>query len=102
MKLEMRVYNLDVKLELNDDDNFDALEILQGVKNLLDELSNFDNVSFSVMTVPVETDDEKDEDTEDLFVEESQCWDFPESGLDSMGAVVEPIDNNAGNVRTVV
>jgi len=42
MKLEMRVYNLDVKLELNDDDNFDALEILQGVKNLLDELSNFD------------------------------------------------------------
>ena len=53
MKLEMRVYNLDVKLELNDDDNFDALEILQGVKNLLDELSNFDNVALSVMTVPV-------------------------------------------------
>ena len=97
MKLEMRVYNLDVKLELNDDDNFDALEILQGVKNLLDELSNFDNVALSVMTVPAETDEE----TQDLFVEESHGWDFPESGLDSMGAVVEPIDNNAGHVRTV-
>lgn len=98
MKLEMRVYNLDVKLELNDDDNFDALEILQGVKNLLDELSNFDDVTLSVMSVTAAADEE----TEDLYVEESSGWDFPETGLDSMGSVVEPIDNNAGNIRTVV
>jgi hypothetical protein len=98
MKLEMRVYNLDVKLELNDDDNFDALEILQGVKNLLDELSNFDDVTLSVMSVTAAADEE----TEDLYVEESSGWDFPETGLDSMGAVVEPIENNVGNIRTVV
>ena len=98
MKLEMRVYNLDVKLELNDDDNFDALEILQGVKNLLDELSNFDNVALSVMSVTTVADEE----TQDLYVEESSGWDFPDTGLDSMGAVVEPIDNNSGNVRTIV
>jgi len=98
MKLEMRVYNLDVKLELNDDDNFDALEILQGVKNLLDELSNFDDVALSVMSVPAAADEE----TQDLYVEESSGWDFPDTGLDSMGAVVEPIDNNSGHVRTVV
>lgn len=98
MKLEMRVYNLDVKLELNDDDNFDALEILQGVKNLLDELSNFDNVALSVMSVTTVADEE----TQDLYVEESSGWDFPDTGLDSMGAVVEPFDNNSGHVRTIV
>jgi len=98
MKLEMRVYNLDVKLELNDDHNFDALEILQGVKNLLDELSNFDGVALSVVSVPAAADEE----TQDLYVEELSGWDFPETGLDSMGAVVEPFEYNAGNVRTVV
>jgi hypothetical protein len=94
MKLEMRVFDLDVKLDLNDDDNFDALEILQGIKNLLEELSNFDSVVLSVMSVPAETDNK----TDDLYVEESRGWDFPESGLDSMGAVVEPFDNDRSNV----
>ena len=66
MKLEMRIYDLDVRLEINDDDNFDALEVLQNVKNLLEELKVYDHVNLSVISTPYD-DDEPEEDFEMLM-----------------------------------
>jgi len=52
MKLEMRAWDLDVRLEVEDDNQFNQLELIQNVKNLLDELSAFEKVNFSVVSVP--------------------------------------------------
>ena len=91
MKLEMRIYNLDVRLEMNDDDNFDTLEVLQNVKNLLEELKVYDHVNLSVISTPY--DDEPEEDFEDATDNQHQetgqaSWPFPQGGLDSMGTPV--------------
>jgi hypothetical protein len=96
MKLEMRVYDLDVRLELNDDDNFDALEVLQNIKNLLEELKVFDNVNLSVISVPYEDEDEPEDDFKDgddsgyspSTSSIQTSWPFPQGGLDSMGTPV--------------
>ena len=92
MKLEMRIYDLDVRLEMNDDDNFDTLEVLQNVKNLLEELKVYDYVNLSVISTPYE-DDEPEEDYDEPAHDQHQetvqaSWPFPPDGLDSMGTPV--------------
>jgi hypothetical protein len=91
MKLEMTVHGLNVSLEL-DDSAYNGLEILQQVKDLVDELSAYDKVMLSVVSIP---DDE--ENYEEMSEEEhvaQAAWPFPEGGLDDQGteivAFVEP------------
>lgn len=93
MKLEMRIYDLDVRLEMNDNDNLDTLEVLQNVKNLLEELKVYDHVNLSVISTPYDDDDESEEDFEEAVHEQQQetvqaNWPFPRGGLDSMGTPV--------------
>jgi hypothetical protein len=87
MKLEMRVYDLDVRLEIDDNDNFDTLEVLQNVKNLLEELKVYDRVNLSVMTAPYEEDDFGEDDHEDEHSAQTS-WPYPPGGVDSMGTPV--------------
>ena len=51
MKLEMRAWDLDVKLELQDDDAVDQLQVLEVVKNLLDTLSQFEKVNVVIKQI---------------------------------------------------
>jgi len=99
MKLEMTVHGLNVNLEL--DDAYNGLEVLQHVKDLLDELSAYDKVMLSVVSIPDDEDSEEDyeenEDYEEMSEEEhvaQAAWPFPEGGLDDQGteivAFVEP------------
>ena len=93
MKLEMTVHGLNVNLEL--DDAYNGLEVLQHVKDLLDELSAYDKVMLSVVSIP---DDEASEENYEEMSEEEHAaqaaWPFPEVGLDDQGteivAFVEP------------
>ncbi len=94
MKLEMIVHGLNVNLEL-DDSAYNGLEILQHVKDLVDELSAYDNVMLSVVSMP--DDEDSEEDYEEMSEEEhaaQAAWPFPEGGLDDQGteivAFVEP------------
>jgi hypothetical protein len=93
MKLEMTVHGLNVNLEL--DDAYNGLEVLQHVKDLLDELSAYDKVMLSVVSIP---DDEASEENYEEMSEEEHAaqaaWPFPEGGIDDQGteiiAFVEP------------
>ena len=94
MKLEMTVHGLNVNLEL-DDSAYNGLEILQHVKDLVDELSAYDKVMLSVVSVPDDEDfeqaEEENEYYEDMTAEEhvvQSTWPFPEGGLDDQGAEV--------------
>ena len=94
MKLEMTVHGLNVNLEL-DDSAYNGLEILQHVKDLVDELSAYDKVMLSVVSVPDDEDfeqaEEENEDYEEMTAEEhvaQATWPFPEGGLDDQGAEV--------------
>jgi hypothetical protein len=91
MKLEMTVHGLNVNLEL-DDSAYNGLEILQHVKDLVDELSAYDKVMLSVISVPDDEDFEQaDEDYEEMTTEEHiahATWPFPEGGLDDQGAEI--------------
>ena len=90
MKLEMTVHGLNVNLEL-DDSAYNGLEILQHVKDLVDELSAYDKVMLSVVSVPDDEDFEENEDYEEMTTEEHiahATWPFPEGGLDDQGAEV--------------
>lgn len=94
MKLEMTVHGLNVNLEL-DDDAYNGLEVLQHVKDLVDELSSYDKVMLSVVSVPDDEDyeeaEEENEYYEDMTEEEhvaQATWPFPEGGLDDQGAEV--------------
>lgn len=62
MKLEMRVYDLDIRLELEDDDAEDQLAVLSTVKDLLETLSRFEKVNVSITQIADPEDDEDDED----------------------------------------
>ena len=93
MKLEMTVHGLNVNLEL--DDAYNGLEVLQHVKDLVDELSAYDKVMLSVVSIPDNGDSE--ENYEEMSEEEhiaQAAWPFPEGGLDDQGteivAFVEP------------
>jgi hypothetical protein len=94
MKLEMTVHGLNVSLEL-DDSAYNGLEILQQVKDLVDELSAYDKVMLSVVSIPDNEDSEEnyEEMTEEEHIAQA-AWPFPEGGLDDQGteivAFVEP------------
>jgi hypothetical protein len=94
MKLEMTVHGLNVNLEL-DDDAYNGLEVLQQVKDLVDELSSYDKVMLSVVSAPDDADfeqaEEENEYYEDMTEEQhvaQATWPFPEGGLDDQGAEV--------------
>ena len=100
MKLEMAVHGLNVNLEL-DDSAYNGLEILQHVKDLVDELSAYDKVMLSVVSVPDDEEDDE-EDYEEMSEEEHvahAAWPFPQGGLDDQGteivAFVEPEQKTA-------
>jgi hypothetical protein len=78
---------------MNDNDNFDTLEVLQNVKNLLEELKVYDHVNLSVISTPYEDDNEPEENFEETEHDHHQetaqaSWPFPQGGLDSMGTSV--------------
>lgn len=56
MKLEMRVFNLDVAVELDDDQYYDQLSVLENVKTLIHSLEQFDSVYLHVETVREDTE----------------------------------------------
>ena len=89
MKLEMTVHGLNVNLEL-DDSAYNGLEILQHVKDLVDELSAYDKVMLSVVSVP--DDEEDDEEDYEEMSEEGHvahaAWPFPQGGLDDQGTEI--------------
>jgi hypothetical protein len=105
MKLEMTVHGLNVNLELNDD-AYNGLEILQHVKDLIDELSAYNNVQLSIVSAPTDEDFESAEEANEDYDEVSEqvhidraTWPFPEGGLDDQGAEViafaEPVHPTA-------
>ena len=93
----MTIHGLNVNLELNDD-AYNGLEVLQHVKDLIDELSAYNKVMLSIVSVPddedfeqAEEDDEDDEDYVDMTEEEhvaQATWPFPDGGLDDQSAEV--------------
>lgn len=94
MKLEMTVHGLNVNLEL-DDSAYNGLEILQHVKDLIDELSAYDKVMLSIVSAPDDEDfEEAEEENEDYEAVSEEVhiaratWPFPEGGLDDQGAEV--------------
>jgi hypothetical protein len=94
MKLEMTVHGLNVNLEL-DDDAYNGLEVLQQVKDLVDELSSYDKVMLSVVSVPDDEDFEQAEEENEYYKDMTEeehvaqaTWPFPEGGLDDQGAEV--------------
>ena len=54
MKLEMRAWDLDVKLELEDDDSLDQLQVLDTVKNLLETLAQYEKVDIKIKQLGTE------------------------------------------------
>jgi len=106
MKLEMTIHGLNVFLEL--DDAYNGLEVLQHVKDLVDELSAYDKVMLSIVSVPNDEDFEQaDEENEEFEYEDmteeqhvaQATWPFPQGGLDDQGAEVaaftEPVHPTA-------
>ena len=65
MKLEMRAWDLDVRVELEDDDSLDQLAVLTVVRDLLDTLSQYEKVDISIKQVADPEDDDSEEDHED-------------------------------------
>ena len=106
MKLEMTVHGLNVFLEL-DDDAYNGLEVLQHVKDLVDQLSAYNKVMLSVVSIPDDGDVEQAEEDEEYEYEDmteeehvaQSTWPFPVGGLDDQGAEViafaEPIHKTA-------
>ena len=91
MKLEMTVHGLNVNLEL-DDNGYNGLEVLQHVKDLLDELSAYEQVTLTVVTAPQDEDDLEDEDYDEMTEQDHEAqavWPFPIDGhIDQDGEVV--------------
>lgn len=54
MKLEMRAWDLDVKLELEDNDTLDQLQVLDLVKNLLETLAQYEKVDITIKQLDTE------------------------------------------------
>ncbi len=65
MKLEMRAWDLDVRVELEDDDSLDQLAVLTTVRDLLDTLSQYEKVDISIKQIADPEDDTHDDDDED-------------------------------------
>lgn len=62
MKLEMRAWDLDVRIELEDDDSLDQLQVLTHVRDLLETLSQYEKVSVNIEQDNTEDDDNSDDD----------------------------------------
>lgn len=65
MKLEMRAWDLDVRLDVEDDNQYNQLELIESVKNLLDELSAYSQVNFSVVSIPQEDVEQQVDEVEE-------------------------------------
>jgi hypothetical protein len=91
MKLEMTVHGLNVNLEL-DDNAYNGLEVLQHVKDLIDELAAYNKVMLSVVSLPDDEDfEEAYSEYEEMTEEEhyvQAVWPFPVGGLDDQGAEI--------------
>jgi hypothetical protein len=94
MKLEMTVHGLNVNLEL-DDDAYNGLEVLQHVKDLIDELSAYDKVMLSIVSAPNDEDFEQAEEENEYYADMTEedhvaqaTWPFPEGGLDDQGTEI--------------
>jgi hypothetical protein len=94
MKLEMTVRGLNVNLEL-DDDAYNGLEVLQHVKDLIDELSAYDKVMLSIVSAPNDEDFEQAEEENEYYADMTEeehvaqaTWPFPEGGLDDQGTEI--------------
>jgi hypothetical protein len=94
MKLEMTVHGLNVNLEL-DDDAYNGLEVLQHVKDLIDELSAYDKVMLSIVSAPNDEDFEQAEEENEYYADITEeehvaqaTWPFPEGGLDDQGTEI--------------
>ena len=100
MKLEMTVHGLNVNLEL-DDSAYNGLEILQHVKDLVDELSAYDKVMLSVVSV---LDDE--EDYEEMSEEEhvaQAAWPFPVDGhINQDGEMIDFVEPEHNPTRQII
>jgi hypothetical protein len=66
MKLEMRAWDLDVKLELEDDDSLDQLQVLDTVKNLLETLAQYEKVDITIKQLYTE------ENVQDRHIEDDE------------------------------
>ena len=60
----MRYDNLDIRFEMEDQDNYNALEVIQHLKDLLTELTSYDSVLLSVVSIPEEDSEDNDSDEE--------------------------------------
>jgi len=69
MKLEMRVWDMDVRLELEDDDTEDQLSVLTTVRDLLDMLSRFEKVNVSITQIEDADEEVAEEDEEENHTE---------------------------------
>jgi len=74
MKLEMRVFNLDVSVDLDDDQYYDQLEVLENVKSLVRSLEHFESVYLHIETV--KEDSQEDKETVDEVVVDSDGYRF--------------------------
>jgi hypothetical protein len=74
MKLEMRAWDLDVRIELEDDDSLDQLQVLTHVRDLLDVLSNYEKVNVRIEQISEENN--SDDDHKELSVEEKADYRF--------------------------
>ena len=103
MKLEMTVHGLNVNLEL-DDSAYNGLEILQHVKDLVDELSAYDKVMLSVVSIP--NDEHSEEDYQEMSEEEhiaQAAWPFPVDGhINQDGDMIDFVEPEHDPTRQII
>lgn len=75
MKLEMRAWDLDVKIELEDDDSLDQLQVLTHVRDLLDVLSNYEKVNVRIEQIS-EEDDHSTDNNQEVKAEDTADYRF--------------------------
>ena len=69
MKLEMTAYDMDINVTLSDDDTFNvSLDIIQTIRNLVEELRAFSNVNVSITSILV---DDYATEFDDEFIEDN-------------------------------
>ena len=92
MKLEMTAYDMAINVDLSDDDTFNvSLDVVQTIRNLIEELRAFSNVDVSITSILVddyatESDDEIVEDNMPPTISMEQInaqasWPFPNSDI---------------------
>lgn len=79
MKLEMRVWDLDIRMELEDVDADDQLKVLQTAKDLIETLQFMEKVELHITTV---TEEETVEDESEESPEKSEEVAHDDAGED--------------------